>query len=127
MAHPSKFQASRIPLGAIPAALLLSLTLATAASAKPTPVPGTLVTLDPPPGFMLMDRLPGFEYPARRSTILVSELPGSALEVRRGMTRESLAARGMTLIASQTVRTASGSALLLQLSQRAGGVDFQKW
>ena len=85
------------------------------------------MSIDPPPGFALMDRLPGFEYPAQRATIMVSELPGSAVEVRRGMTRENLAARGMTLITSQTVRAAGGSALLLLVAQRAGGVDFQKW
>ena len=108
-------------------ALLLLLALASPALAKPTPVPGTLVSLEPPPGFTPMDRLPGFEYPARRATIMVSELPGSAVEVRRGMTRENLAARGMTLIASQTVRAAGGSGLLLLVNQRAGGVEFQKW
>jgi hypothetical protein len=108
-------------------ALLLLAAAASPARAVPTTVPGTLVKLDPPPGFTLMDRLPGFEYPARRATIMVSELPGSAMEVRRGMTRENLAARGMTLIASESVRAAGGSGLLLQVVQRAGGVEFQKW
>ena len=106
---------------------LLFIAAASPAWAKPTPVPGTLVSIDPPPGFMPMDRLPGFEYPARRSTILVSELPGSALDVRRSMTRENLAGRGQTLVTSETVRAAGGTGLLLQITQWAGGIQFTKW
>jgi hypothetical protein len=109
------------------AGFLLLLIAPLPAWARPTPVPGTLVSLDPPPGFMPMDRLPGFEYPARRATILVSELPGSSLDVRRGMTRENLAGRGQTLVTSETVRAAGGTGLLLQVTQWAGGIQFTKW
>ena len=108
-------------------ALLALLLPSGAVSAALVAVPGTLVKLDPPPGFTLMERYPGFESRAKNASIMVSELPGSASEVRRGMTKENLAGRGMILMSSQSVRVNGQSALLLQVSQRAAGMDFLKW
>jgi len=107
--------------------ILALLALPALAGAVPARVPGTLVDLDPPPGFTLMERYPGFENRAKEASIMVSELPGSAVEVRKGMTRENLAGRGMTLISTQTVMVAGKSALLLNVSQRAAGRNFLKW
>ena len=107
--------------------LLALFLLSSPVAAAPVPVPGTQVKVDPPVGFTLMERFPGFENRAKTASIMVSELPGSASEVRRGMTRENLAGRGMTLLSSQTVRANGQSALLLHVSQRAAGMEFLKW
>jgi hypothetical protein len=107
--------------------ILMLLAVPSLAGAVPTRVTGTLVDLDPPPGFTRMERYPGFENRAKEASIMVSELPGSTAEVRKGMTRENLAGRGMILLTTQTVVAGGKSALLLQVSQRAAGREFLKW
>lgn len=105
-----------VPVLAVPPAL-----------AAPTAVPGTRVMIDPPPGFVPSARFPGFQRADAGASIMVTELPGSAVEMRKAMTRESLATRGMSLLASQTVMVGGSEALLLNVSQVANGIDFLKW
>ncbi len=58
---------------------------------------------------------------------MVTEIPGPAAEIRKGMTRRGLATRGMTLMESRTLTLRGKDALLLHVSQRAGGTDYAKW
>jgi len=110
-----------------PACGILALAvIASAAHAAPVPVAGTRVSLDPPPGFVPAQRFPGFQNEAKGASIMVTELPGPAAQMQKGMTRELLATRGMTLIRSQMVKV-GGDALLVQVSQSASGTDFLKW
>jgi hypothetical protein len=88
---------------------------------------GTGVTLDPPPGFVAAQRFPGFEQDAKNASIIVTELPGPAAAMQKGMTKEMLASRGMTLIRSQPVKAGGRNALLLQVGQSSGGTEFLKW
>ncbi len=88
---------------------------------------GTGVTLEPPPGFVAAQRFPGFEQDGKKASIIVTELPGPAAEMQKGMTKEMLAGRGMTLLRSQMVRAGGRSALLLQVGQSSGGTEFLKW
>jgi len=90
-------------------------------------VPGTSVILSPPPGFSPADRYPGFQRADNGASIIVTELPGPVAEMQKGMTKELLASRGMTLIQSQTVKIGGRDALLVYVSQSAGGMDFLKW
>jgi len=100
---------------------------ASTALATPTRVPGTRVNLDPPPGFVPAQRFPGFQNEEKGASIMVTELPGPAAEMQKGMTRELLASRGMTLIRSQTVKVGGRDALLIHTSQSAAGTEFLKW
>jgi hypothetical protein len=55
---------------------------------------------------------------------MVTEIPGPATEMKRGMTRSALASQGMTVIASRLLTIDRKEALLLHVSQTAGGVEF---
>jgi hypothetical protein len=90
-------------------------------------VPGTGVTLVPPEGFTVAQRFPGFEHPGLQASIMVSELPSPAAEMKAGLTTEALAGQGLTVVDSSTVRIDGADALLLELAQQSGGIDFQKW
>jgi hypothetical protein len=109
-------------------ALFVACALAPSSSrAAAVRVPGTRVTLDPPPGFTPSDRFPGFQRADKAASIIVTELPGPAVEMQRGMTRDVLSTRGMTLIQSQTVTVGGQDALLIHVSQSAAGTEFLKW
>ena len=116
----------RVPMRWILVLALLAL-LAPPATAVPTRVAGTKVSLDPPPGFIPSARFPGFENSANAASIIVTELPGPASDMQKGMTGEALASRGMTLIHSETVKIEGQPAILLQASQSAAGTGFVKW
>jgi hypothetical protein len=90
-------------------------------------VPGTRVTIEPPAGFSPAEQFPGFYRADIGASIMVTELPGPYGEVRKGMTKEGLATRGMVLLESQAVRVDGREGLLLQVQQQAAGVDYLKW
>lgn len=90
-------------------------------------VPGTNVNLQPPAGFAPADNFPGFESAGHRASIMVNQLPAPLAEVRKGMTGENLATRGMTLLSSSTETVNGQEALLLHIAQAAGGVEYLKW
>jgi hypothetical protein len=95
--------------------------------AQPVRVTGTSVALAPPPGFEPSSRFPGFERADLQSSVMVTEIPGPVAEVSRGMTSAGLATRGMTLISSTTLPVDGRQALLLKVSQSAGGMTVHKW
>ena len=126
-----EFRASSADSSSVNRAVLISLAAAlflnTSALAEPVRVPGTGIRMDPPAGFSRADRFPGFQQTDQGASIMVTEIEGPAAEVRRGMTRKSLASRGMTLIESRVVKVEGGEALLLHVSQKAQGIDYGKW
>jgi hypothetical protein len=95
--------------------------------AQATRVTGTSVALAPPAGFVPSSRFPGFERADLQSSVMVTEIPGPVADVRRGMTADGLAARGMTLISSTRQLVDGRQALLLKVSQPAGGMTVHKW
>ena len=58
---------------------------------------------------------------------MVTEIPGPVADVSRGMTTAGLATRGMTLISSTRQLVDGRQALLLKVSQPAGGMTVHKW
>ncbi|HET9225790.1 MAG TPA: hypothetical protein VFR31_03935 [Thermoanaerobaculia bacterium] len=106
------------------AILLLSMVLGPLHAER---VPGTNVNLQPPAGFAPADNFPGFQSAGQQASIMVNQLPAPVAEVMKGMNKESLAARGMTLISSSTEKVNGQDALLLHLAQAAGGVEYLKW
>lgn len=107
------------------ALLVAATTLALAAD--PIRVPGTRAALSPPDGFSASQRFPGFERAQSQASIVVTEIPAPSAEVMKGMTKESLAAKGMALLTSTPVKIDEKSALLLELAQSAGGATYRKW
>jgi hypothetical protein len=104
-----------------------SLAAAAPAVAQAVRVAGTSVTMTPPDGFSPAQRFPGFERADLQASIMVTELPTPAAQMRRGMTKDALATRGMTLIASTLHRMDGEEALLLNVSQSAAGGEYLKW
>jgi hypothetical protein len=90
-------------------------------------VTGTSVALAPPPGFVPSSRFPGFERADLQSSVMVTEIPGPVADVSRGMTAALLATRGMTLISSTRQLVDGREAVLLKVSQPAGGMTVHKW
>ena len=109
--------------------LVAALSIATcrAVYAEPVRVPGTRVSLSPPPGFSPAQQFPGFEDVDIQSSIMVTELPGPASDMKRGMTRAALASRGMTLLQSSTAEVQGDNALLLHVRQPSPSGDVRKW
>jgi hypothetical protein len=90
-------------------------------------VAGTSVALAPPAGFVPSSRFPGFERADLQSSVMVTEIPGPVADVSRGMTAAGLATRGMTLISSTRQLVDGREALLVKVSQPAGGMTVHKW
>ncbi len=107
---------------------LLGLFLALQASAatERTRVAGTQLTLVPPERFVVAERFPGFQREDLQASIMVSEMPAPIDAVQAGMTREGLASKGMTLVASETVQVAGSEALLIRATQEAAGIVYDK-
>jgi hypothetical protein len=97
------------------------------ATAERIAVPGTRVSLEPPDGFVLAERFPGFGHRASGASIMVTEMPAPVDEVRKGMTAEGLAGRGMKVVSSESVPSDAGEVLLLAATQQAGGAEVSKW
>jgi hypothetical protein len=91
---------------------------AAAAFAQTVRVPGTKVSLVPPPGFSVAGQYPGFERKADQASIMVTELPTPAAEMIKAMTAPALATRGMALVSSQQAMIGGHSARLLNVRQK---------
>src|SRR5262245_9512739 len=114
------------------ACALLAVTVASAPtwtsdSPKPVRVKGTRVYLAPPNGFVPAELFPGFQQEASGSSIVVNETPAPFSGISKGMTKDGLASRQMSLISSESVRIAGLQGLLLSVSQESRGTAFRKW
>jgi hypothetical protein len=107
--------------------LLIAVLVSSEASAQVVRVPGTSTSLEPPKGFSLADRFPGFQSAELQASIMVTEIPGPAPEVMKGMTKDGLAKNQMNLISSKAQTVAGQEGMLLHVSQTAAGTEFLKW
>jgi len=103
------------------------LTAGLGSAADKVRVPGTQTMLEPPAGFTLSERFPGFERADLQSSVVITEVPAPMSELSKAMTKEALAEKGMTLLSSTSEATGGRDRLLLHVSQQAGGVAFLKW
>lgn len=97
------------------------------ALAEPVRIPGTNVSLQPPAGFERSESFPGFQSAEQQASIMVTQMPAPVAEVMKGMNKETLATRGMTLLSSNPETAGGRDALLLQVAQAAGGAEYLKW
>jgi hypothetical protein len=106
---------------------LVLMVLALPAAAEPVRVPGTGVSLQPPAGFELAEDYPGFQSAEQQASIMVTQMPAPVAEIRKAMTKDMLATRGITLLSSKEETVGGREALLLQVAQSAAGTDYLKW
>ena len=123
MSFPSGFQSLARALSV--ASLVLVAAWAEAWGAER--IPGTRVTLQPPQGFTPATQFPGYQRADAASSIMVTEIPAAADQLRAAMTRDGLARQGMTLLTASPGSVSGLDATLLHVSQSAGGATFEKW
>lgn len=109
------------------ASLVLAVLVSSPAAAEPVRVPGTGVSLQPPAGFSLAENYPGFQSAEQQASIMVTQMPAPVAEIRKAMTKDMLATRGITLLSSKEETVGGREALLLQVAQSAAGTDYLKW
>jgi hypothetical protein len=90
-------------------------------------IPGTRVTLDPPAGFIAAARFAGFQDEARGASIMVTELPAPASQMRGSFTAANLQARGMALRSSEAANFGRLEGDLIAVTQSVNGTPFDKW
>ena len=110
---------------------LLLVLLAASASAQPEPVrvPGSRVSLAPPPGFRPADGFAGFQNDSLSASILVTEIPGAPLdEAIAGLTPEALAQQQRFIVSKETDVVVGGvPSRLIRGTQSQAGVRFDRW
>jgi hypothetical protein len=111
----------------VAAAILLGVVAPGTLLAQSTRIPGSSVSLVPPDGFAPAHQFPGFGREDLQASIVVTEMPGSAVAMADGMTRQALAGQGMNLVASARLLVDGRQSLLLYLGQRIGSAEIRKW
>lgn len=109
------------------AALVFSIVVPGSALAQPVRVPGTKVSLTPPAGFVASDRFAGFQNAETGSSIVITEMPAPASQLRASLSAANLQARGMTLKGSEPVTIGKQKTDLIAVTQIANGIVFEKW
>ena len=107
---------------------ILCLFVSTTLRAQKIQIPGTRVTLDAPPGFVVSRQFPGLERNDLGASILVTEIPGPYEKVAPTLNAENLATRGVRVTGTQAATIAGTDGKLMTGTQTAaGGVVVKKW
>ena len=91
-------------------------------------IPGTKVSIIPPPDFVPAPDWPGYAQQSTTSSVMVVEIPGPFAETVAGFDQEDqMASRGMDLISKEDLKFDQYPAQFLEINQSAFGVSFAKW
>lgn len=90
-------------------------------------VPGTRVRLAPPPGHSPGKGFLGYQWEETGASLLILEMPAPYAEVGAGFDAEGMAKKGMTLLEASDARFGVHEGKLVHATQRAQGVEFEKW
>ena len=124
--RPAPARRARARLGALAAAVALGALAAPAVAAR-IAIPGTSVELEPPEGYALAEGFYGIVHESSGASVHVAEVPGAADRVRAGLGAETLAERGIELMASAPIEAGIGKSVLLHGRRDVGGVVFDTW
>jgi hypothetical protein len=97
------------------------------AQPKLVKVPGTKVSLAPPTGLKPSSQFPGFDDQETGASITIAEMPGPYSVMAEGMTKEALAAKGISLLSRKEISLNGRPGILLHLRQEISSVDVLKW
>lgn len=115
------------------ASLAVAFALCVPAAAQPVHVPGTTVTMAPPPGFTMATTFAGFEQPDTESSITINEFPKEALADLTAMFSGSdvaakrWAGQGVQVTGRSTVSAAGSEVPILTGSQTVNDVTVRKF
>lgn len=116
----------RIVLAAF--AVAASIAVGPASAADPTFLPGSRVGMVPPPGMSVSKAFRGFEDPANRVAIVVSELSAQTYaKIESDFTFEALKAQGADVQINGVLELNFGPARFVGVRQQVGGVSTRKW
>ena len=91
-------------------------------------VPGTSVDINPPPGFALSERFPGYMNKKNGSSIMILEFDGPYVEVTDAfLDVKNMRAKGMALLGISSVNVDGKIAMLMHAIQSVYGKRFKKW
>jgi hypothetical protein len=112
---------------------LVAVTLAAAvwaapALAEPVRIKGTKVSIEVPPGFVAAEKFPGLQHPEHPlAPIVVTEMPAPIATLRGAFTKDGLATRDITLVATTDVTVGGAPALLVEATQETPLGVVGKW
>lgn len=90
-------------------------------------VPGTQVSLKPPPGFAPSNRFPGFHRADAGASIVVAEFAAPAESLQTAMTERTLREQGMTLLSSSRAVAGGVLGMLYSVREEIDGRPYRKW
>lgn len=95
--------------------------------AEPVRVPGTRLSLEPPPGFVPGTQFQGFMLPDVGATIVVQEIPQPFEDYRKNFSREAIEARGMSVREHGRLTVDSFDALLVRAIESTREEGHEAW
>src|SRR5688572_25657735 len=116
--------ASRLTLLLLVGSVLFEITPVAAQAVR---VPGTSVSLIPPPGFSAAQQFPGFQNLDLQSSIVVTEMPAPVTVMTASANAEAFANKGMVFMGSKKVIVGGKEALLVRAVQGIGESEVLKW
>ena len=127
MAH-SRVSRSRTLRAMCSLALLAGLAAAAAAGAEPRVlVPGSRVSLEPPPMLALSPELPGFLWDEMAASIAINQFQQPFEQAAGALSREAIQSQGLEWIDSTAAEVSHHNAVLGRSRQLAAGIWFEKW
>ena len=90
-------------------------------------VAGTRVSIEKPPGFEKATTFAGFQKSDVAASIMITELPVSFRAATAGFDEKKMSERGMNLLAKVARKVANYDGMLIELTQKAQGIEFHKW
>jgi hypothetical protein len=110
------------------ALLTAALTSALAQTGATQFPPGSRLGISPPQGMSPATSFPGFEDTANNAFLRLIEMPEAAFaEIEKTLSAEALAKQGMTLDKRETVKLATGEAIMLAVRQTTPAGPIRKW
>ncbi len=89
-------------------------------------IPGTKYQMHAPAGFKLAVSFSGFTNDSLKASIMVSEMPTGFYNIAAGFTKEKLSSSGLKLISSDSLSIEKQKALILEVSQEVGSINYLK-
>lgn len=108
--------------------LLLTVPVCSANAQKPVIVPGTHVSIAPPPLWTSSTAFSGFQDNGSGSSIVVTEMAGAPYsKTSIAFTKQDMAKRGMELVEKVSAVYGSHNGILLSARQSSRGENYVKW
>ncbi len=92
-----------------------------------TNIPGTGFYLNPPLGFELSTRFPGFIMNEFQSSIVVTEMSAPYPVISKKFTKPALKGTGMALLSKEAITFNGKKGTLIHIQQSNYGISFLKW